>query len=65
MCNKIAMHASNENDKKIIHEDGIRIYCYGKNGTHTPFIRHFNDKDKDISNSIEKLKIKSLLDIMM
>ena len=51
--------------KKIIDEDGIRIYCYGTNGTHTPFIRHFNDKGKDISNSIEELKIKSLLDIMM
>ena len=51
--------------KKIIDEDGIRIYCYGTNGTHTPFIRHFNDKGQDISNSIAELKIKSLLDIMM
>ena len=47
------MHTPNENDKEILVDDGItthpqRIYM--------PFIKYFDDKDKDIPNSIAKLK---------
>ena len=54
------MCSLNKNDKEILDDDGIKAYPHGINMS---LIKHFDDKDKDVPNSIEEFKkyIKSLL----